>query len=111
MSLFSEQLVMEAVDNATKNSTYSLENCNQFSKARISPPILGAVNVSEFHAKNLGLPAGIHKVWFITQSTPQSVFFDEASGLFGACWGPDNVSDKYDDLGFRGPDPVDMFLV
>ncbi len=48
-------------------------------------------------------------VWFVTMGDPQSVFLDELSGQFGVCWGPDQHDGHYDDLGYRSPDPVEMF--
>ena len=65
----------------------------------------------EFHAKNLNVAAGECWVWFVTQDDPQSIFFDEVSGLFGCCWGPDNETGGYTDLGYRSQDPVEMYLV
>jgi hypothetical protein len=57
------------------------------------------------------LPAGMHKVYFVTDDDMQSVFYDPASESFGAALGPDEDTGQYIDLGFRSDDVLAMAAV
>jgi hypothetical protein len=107
----SPQLVREAVAASVAESNCAPADREKFLNACLPVPLPKSINVDEFHAANLGVAAGEHPVWFVVQGDPQSVFFDEETGRFGACWGPDRDRGTYDDLGFRSRDPVEMFLV
>jgi hypothetical protein len=103
--------VEAAVSAALHKSNFSQQEIQLFKLACQLPPASGLVSINEFHAKNLNLQPGEHQVWFVTKGDPQSVFFDETTGLFGSCWGPDLDNGLYDDLGYRSIDPVEMYLV
>lgn len=107
----SELLVRDTISAASETTTCSSEAKKEFENSRLPFPTPGTINIDPFHAKNLNLIAGERWVWFVTQGDPQSVFFDESSGLFGCCWGPDQATGGYADLGFRSQDPVEMYLV
>jgi hypothetical protein len=92
-------------------STCANEIRQKFFSACLPIPEVGIVHLDEFHARLPNLHSGDYVVWFITKNSPQSVFFDESSGLFGCCWGPDQDSGEYADLGYRSDDPVEMFSV
>lgn len=101
----------ELVLAAVKESKCSPVEVADFLHECLPTPVSGVVTVDAFHARNLELDEGHRAVWFITQSDPQSVFFDIGSGRFGTCWGPERGTGIYQDLGFRSDDPVEMFLV
>ena len=103
--------VRDAVSTASAKTSCSPEARKQFENSCLPLPLPGLINIDVFHARNLDLAAGERWVWFVMQSDPQSIFFDEASGLFGCCWGPDKETGGYTDLGFRSQDPVEMYLV
>jgi hypothetical protein len=103
--------VRDRVSAAVAKSACQEKQRRAFLDASLSLPTQGTVVVDEFHAQNLAVCPGSHKVWFITMGDPQSVFFVEAGDLFGACWGPGRSDNAYMDLGFRSPDPVEMFQV
>lgn len=107
----SAELLRKKILEALLNSEYSESDCRSFKEACLHTPERDWVNVDSFHAKNLNIAAGKHSVWFITRMDPQSVFWDEHSNLFGACWGPDLKSGTYEDLGFRSDDPLRLFLM
>ena len=102
-------LVLDVVSAAIKQSYFPPSDQRQFLESCLPLPLPGLITISEFHAKNLSVLPGTRSVWFITQNDPQSVFYDESSGVFGACWGPDGERGTYDDLGFRSRDPIEMY--
>lgn len=103
--------VAEKVAQALDASECAEADCQRFMKACLPTALPGIVYVDEFHAGNLGVQPGPRDVWFVTKDDPQSVFFDELTGLFGACWGPGREDSAYEDIGFRSEDPVEMLLV
>ena len=105
------ELLRRRIAEALLISEYSELDCKRFKEACLLTPEKDWISVDSFHAKNLNISAGTHLVWFITRMDPQSVFWDEHSGLFGTCWGPDPKSGNYEDLGFRSDDPLRMFLM
>lgn len=107
----SNQLVHDAVSEACAKTDCSPDARREFENARLPLPMPEKMTIDSFHANNLRVAEGERWVWFVTRGDPQSVFFDEESGLFGCCWGPDKVSGGYTDLGFRSQDPVEMYLV
>lgn len=74
--------------------------------ARRITPVPRTVNVPEHVAQFVGGPTGARLVYFVTEDDPQSVFYDEVTGSFGAAWGPDVESGEYIDIGQRSPDPL-----
>jgi hypothetical protein len=105
------ELVHKRITEVLLKSEYSESDRLQFREACLQTPVKDWITVDGFHAKNLNISAGKHLVWFITRLDPQSVFWDEHSDSFGACWGPDLKSGTYEDLGFRSDDPVAVFLI
>lgn len=82
---------------------------SQFDSSLIAPE-QGTVEVEPHIAQILNIEQGAIRVWFLTGPQTQRVFFDERPSLFGVAWGPDSVTGKYVDLGFRTDDPLDAFL-
>jgi hypothetical protein len=83
----------------------------RFLEARLATPLEGEVQLQEYRAASAGLAPGKHAVWFVVKDDPQSVFFDPETQLFGACWGPEQGSGTYWDLGFRSGNPFKMYVV
>lgn len=102
--------VDRAVLAGLATSTNSPADQARFLAARRVVPLPCVVYVDEFCARNLASTEGEHLAWLITEDDPQSVFFDEATGQFGVCWGPAAGTNEYKDIGFRSGDPVDMYL-
>jgi hypothetical protein len=67
------------------------------------------VRLDEAQARFLGRQPGEIEVWLLVKDDPQSVFFDPFSADFGACWGPENETGRYHDLGARSDDPFAMY--
>lgn len=82
----------------------------RFARTMLANPELRSVEIEDFRAISLGIAPGTYQVWFITDDSPQSVFYDANLNLFGTCWGPDAKTGKYIDLGFRDENPFEMFL-
>lgn len=107
----SSDAVCSKVAEQANTSTCTDESRRKFLSECLPVPEAGLVRLEEFQTRLPDLQPGIHAVWFITRNSPQSVFFDERSGFFGCCWGPDRDTGEYTDLGYRSSDPVDMYLV
>jgi hypothetical protein len=105
------ELVQQRIADVLLKSEHSESDVERFQNACLPIPVKDWIVVDNFHAKNLDIPAGKHLVWFVTRTDPQSVFWDEYSGLFGTCWGPNLKSGAYEDLGYRSDDPLRMFLI
>lgn len=104
--------VRQAVSAAVAASACAPADVERFRVACLLNPLPGLVHVDEFNARNLDTTLGDHLAWIVTSvDGPQAVFFDEASGQFGACWGPDRATGGYVDIGFRSADPVEMYMV
>ena len=102
-----KDLVIEAI---------SKSKCSHGDRERLLHDLLARpekdlVTLDEFHAGISNLSPRQYVVWFITRLDPQSVFFDENTGQFGSCWGPEKETGQYTDLGYRSKDPVEMYLV
>ena len=106
----SPEAVNEIVRSGIEKSTLSNSVKARFASCCLIEPKSGLVWLDEFHARLPGHVPGSRVVWFVTQSDPQSVFFDERDGSFGACWGPARDGAQYVDLGYRSLDPVEMFV-
>ena len=110
--LMSADGVRQAVSAAIAASTSAHADLERFKLACLPDPLPVLVHVDEFNARNLGTTPGDHLAWLVTNGGgPQAVFFDEDSGRFGACWGPDRATGDHVDIGFRSADPVEMYLV
>jgi hypothetical protein len=89
------------------NSAHGDDVRAQFLSERIVPE-LREVKVEAHVALLIGLAEGKHSVYFVTDSDPQSVFYDPHTKSFGSAWGPEKTSGEYVDLGFRSADVLAM---
>lgn len=71
-------------------------------------PALRDITIQPHVAGLLGLPAGTHSVYFVSDGSPLSVFYAPFHKLFGAAWGPDAETGEFLDLGFRSTDVLEM---
>lgn len=86
------------------------ESKARFVEQCLEEPKPCVILVDAFHANRLSIQPGPINVWLVTQGDPQSVFFDEATSRFGACWGPDSTDGSYSDMGFRTESPLEAYL-
>lgn len=107
----SVQDVQRRVQDALERSECPAESKRIFELDRVPRPTPRMVELDEFHTRSPQLSPGLFWTWCVSEGGPQSVFFDEVSGLFGVCWGPDRETGGYMDLGYRSQDPVEMSLV
>jgi hypothetical protein len=105
------QSLAEIVQAACDDSACSEADRQRFLSALLPQPIAQEVAIDRFQTSGLVQSQEKHPVWLVARNGPQTVFYDEKSGLFGCCWGPDRDTGEYKDLGFCGGDPVAMFLL
>jgi hypothetical protein len=83
----------------------------RFRLKTLKEPERVVVDLDVPQARFLGREPGKHAVWLMVKDDPQSVFFDPASGEFGACWGPDATTGEYQDLGARSDGAFEMYVL